>query len=126
MATLLLWRDIIEISDKVCRKYGLSYGQILPSTSKRQYGLFGEATACDRCYNSKIFKEENCNEKIIKIRIHQYGRPNRPLKTSTILNTLAHELAHLKYWNHGEQHTEFTKEIIDYMESLGYDVLHGA
>jgi len=122
--SIIIWRDIIEISQKVCRKYNLQYGQILPCTSKR-YRDYGEASPCDRCYNSKKIKEENCNEKVIKIRIHQLNRPNRPLHTSTILHTLAHELAHLNHWEHGKKHREFMKEVIDYIDSLGYDVSKG-
>lgn len=120
--TILLWRDIIEVSNKVCRKFDLTYGKIEPCTSRR-YHDFGEAAACDRCYNSEHINIAHCKEKIIKIRIHQLNRPNAPLKTSTILHTLAHELAHLRQWEHGKAHRAFTKEIIQFMQELGYDVL---
>jgi hypothetical protein len=119
--SIILWRDIVDIAQKVCRKYNLKYGQILPCTSKT-YRSFGETAPCPRCCNSLVFDGANCKEKIIKIRIHQLNRVNRPLKTSTILNTLAHELAHLKYWDHGREHLNFTKEIVQYIADLGYEV----
>ena len=120
-ASLLLWRDIVEIADKVCVKYDLTYGSIKPCTNRR-YRHYGEAGACPRCAKSKRIDDANCKEKVIRIRIHQLNRPNRPLKTTTILDTLAHELAHLRNWNHGEAHREFQAEIIDFIKSLGYTV----
>lgn len=118
--TVILWRDVVEVLDKICSTHNLSYGQILPCVSKR-YKDFGEAAACDRCSNSDQINEANCKEKIIKIRIHMANRPKRPLKSSTIFHTLAHETAHLRHWVHGKDHRKFTHEIIDFIQELGYD-----
>lgn len=124
LPTIVLWRDLIDVANKVCRFYNLTYGQILPYTSKRVRD-YGEASPCDRCYNSSKINEENCTEKVIKIRLHQVNRTNRPLQEATVWHTLAHELAHLRHWPHGRSHRAFTKEVVDYIASLGYDVSRG-
>jgi len=35
------------------------------------------------------------------------------MSLNEIKDTLAHEIAHLKYWNHDAQHTSYTKHILD-------------
>ncbi len=119
--TVVLWKDIHELAQKVCKLYGLTYGQILPET-RRQAQHYGECLPCDKCYRATHIDETNCNEKILYIRVHQLNKTSVPLATSTILNTLAHELAHLREWIHGKAHREFQEEIVTYIKGLGYDV----
>lgn len=116
--SILLWKDIHEVADKVCKHYGLSYSKILPETRKlaRHYG---ECRACDKCYAREI-DPRNCNEKILYIRIHQLNDPRTALASKTILLTLSHELAHLREWAHGKAHRAFEKEITNLMKELGY------
>ena len=118
---ILLWRDIFEISRKVCRKFGLHYGKIEPETRKLSH-MYGECQPCDRCAYTPHITDANCKHKIILIRIHQLHRPRRPLATRTIIDTLAHELAHLHpdCWEHGRAHRDFQKEILDFIRSMGY------
>jgi len=118
-SSVLLWKNVVEISHEVCKKYGLKYGRLLPETRKlaRHYG---ECRPCERCYNSNAIDERNCNDKILSIRIHQLKNPQKALATSTILRTLAHELAHLREWNHGASHRAFVVEIVNYMRELGH------
>lgn len=107
--SVILWKEIHEISDKVCKNYGLKYNAILPETRKL-VRYYGECLPTPKGMN-------------INIRIHQLKNPNKPLAKSTILRTLAHELAHLKYWDHGSDHTAFSKEILNYIrEELNYTV----
>ncbi len=117
--TVVLWKDIHEVSHKVAKYYGLKYGQIIPETRKLAKH-YGECLPCDKCYNTKHIDERNCNEKILYIRVHQLNKPRVPLATSTILRILAHELAHLREWDHGRLHREFEEEIVEYMKELGY------
>ena len=119
--TIVLWKDIHEIADKVCKHYGLSYGKIVPETRKlaRHYG---ECRPCEKCINAKHIDELNCSDKILSIRIHQLNKPRTALSTSTILDTLAHELARLREWAHGKAHKAFQKEIEEYIKNLGYNV----
>jgi hypothetical protein len=119
--TVVLWKDIHEVSQKIARHYGLSYSKIVPETRK-QAKHYGECRPCTKCCNAGHIDERNCRDKILYIRVHQLNRPRIPLATSTILNTLAHELAHLREWDHGKAHRKFVEEIVDYMQDLGYDV----
>ena len=120
--TVVLWKDIHEIAQRVAKYYGLRYGKIVPET-RRQAKHYGECRPCDKCSNAEHINEINCSEKILYIRVHQLNKPRVPLATSTILRTLAHELAHLREWNHGKAHTAFEEEIVEYMKELGYDVI---
>jgi hypothetical protein len=120
-SSIVLWKDIHEIAQKVCKHYGLSYGRIVPETRK-QARHYGETQTCDKCLNSEYIDEVNCNEKILHIRIHQLNRPRAPLAESTIFRTLAHELAHLRHWKHGPEHREFEEEILELIREMGYRV----
>jgi hypothetical protein len=118
--SVVLWRDIHEIADRVCKEFGLKYGKILPETRK-QARHYGECRACDKCSNAEHIDERNCSDKILYIRTHRLNS-RKPLTTSTILHTLAHELAHLDVWEHGKTHRALVEEITDYIRGLGYNV----
>lgn len=104
--SIILWKEIHEIANKTCKHFGLKYNSIVPETRK-QVRFYGECVPTSK-------------GKDIYIRINQLGQPKRPLAASTILKTLAHELAHLRHWNHGNQHKEFEKEIMEFIRELGY------
>jgi len=117
--TIVLWKDIHEIAQKVCKEFGLTYGKIVPETRKLAQH-YGECRPCDKCQNAEHINEKNCSEKILYIRIHQLNRPRVALSTSTILQTLAHEMAHLKVWEHGPTYRAFEEEILEFIRELGY------
>lgn len=119
---VLLWRDLLEIAEKVCGHYGLTFAKMEPETRRRKT-WYGECIECDRCHTNEHVNKGRCSEKIIKIRIHQLNRRNRPLAMSVIMDTLAHELAHLdpKTWRHGVAHRAKTQEILAFIRELGYD-----
>ena len=119
--TILLWKDMHEVADKVCAYFGLSYGRIMPET-KKLAKYYGACWPCKKCIDAEHIDEINCSEKIIYIRIHVLNKPSKPLARKTILQTLAHELAHLREWNHGPQFDEFEFEISEHMRKLGYEV----
>ena len=54
----------------------------------------------------------------IKIRL-RHVTTGRPLKYSSLVNTLCHELAHLRHFNHGPRFKAFYFEILDYARALG-------
>jgi len=120
-ASIVLWKDIHEIANKVCKHYGLAYGKILPETRKLAKH-YGECRPCTKCNNAGHIDFRNCNDKVLSIRIHQLNHPNKALATSTILRTLSHELAHLREWEHGKSHRAFDREIIAFIRDLGYDI----
>ena len=49
----------------------------------------------------------------IRIRL-THVRTGRPLKYSSMIDTLCHELAHLKYFNHGPRFRDFYEVILDW------------
>ncbi len=50
---------------------------------------------------------------VIKIRL-RHAVTGRSLKYSSLVNTLCHELAHLRYFNHGERFKLFYQQILEY------------
>ncbi len=119
--SIILWKDMHEIADKVCVHFGMSYGKIMPETKKlAQY--YGVCWPCKKCIDAKHIDEKNCSEKILYLRLHQLNKPRIPLASKTILQTLAHELAHLREWVHGPEHEEFEFEILEFMREMGYEV----
>lgn len=95
MSSILVWREVAVLARRAQKRFGLRTYTIGPETHPRarRYGACSEAGA-------------------ITLRVHVLGRPSRPLKRSTILRTLAHELAHLREWDHGRAHRALTQEIL--------------
>ncbi len=54
----------------------------------------------------------------IKIRL-RHAVTGRPLKYSSLVNTLCHELAHLRHFNHGERFKIFYLELLGYARREG-------
>jgi hypothetical protein len=50
---------------------------------------------------------------VIKIRLRHVST-GRPLKYSSLVNTLCHELAHLRHFNHGLRFRAFYQEILEF------------
>ena len=117
--SIVLWKDLFDLATKVCKHFGLSYGSIVPETRK-QVRFYGECQPCNRCQNAGGIDERNCSEKILHIRIHQLNNPTKALAPSTILRTLAHELAHLRHWDHGSYHRSFEDEIMEFIKEEGH------
>lgn len=119
--SILLWKDMHEMADKVCAHFGLTYSKIVPST-KKLAKYYGACWPCKKCIDAEHINAANCSEKIIYIRLHQLNKPRVALARKTILYTLAHELAHLGEWNHGRTFDEFEKEVSKFMRELGYEI----
>ncbi len=54
----------------------------------------------------------------IKIRL-RHAVTGRPLKYSSLVNTLCHELAHLRHFNHGERFKAFYLELLAFARREG-------
>lgn len=55
---------------------------------------------------------------LIKIRLN-HARTGKPLKYSSLIDTLCHELAHLKYFNHGPEFKRFFFRILSWARKEG-------
>jgi len=55
---------------------------------------------------------------IIKIRL-AHATTGRPLKYSSMIDTLCHELAHLKYFHHGPRFRDFYEVVLDWARREG-------
>lgn len=54
----------------------------------------------------------------IRIRL-RHATSQRPLKYSSLVNTLCHELAHLKHFNHGPMFQAFNQKLLDWARREG-------
>jgi predicted metal-dependent hydrolase len=49
----------------------------------------------------------------------QHAKTRRPLKYSSLVNTLCHELAHLRHFNHGPRFKAFYLSLLEYARREG-------
>lgn len=88
-------------ADRICARYGLRYRVIEAERAnvKRRYGI---------CYSDGTIK--------IRLRNVQTGRP---LKYSSLVNTLCHELAHLRHFDHSPRFYDFYHELLGWSRRQG-------
>ena len=55
---------------------------------------------------------------VIKIRL-RHAATGRPLKYSSLVNTLCHELAHLRHFDHGPRFKAFYFRLLDFARAEG-------
>jgi predicted metal-dependent hydrolase len=98
-------RDLVERLERDARRladrFGLRYRTVEAERAsvRRRYGIcFADGT--------------------IRIRL-RHTRTRRPLKYSSLVNTLCHELAHLRHFNHGPRFKAFYLRILEYARSQG-------
>jgi predicted metal-dependent hydrolase len=93
-------RDLIDRlradADRICLEFGLRYQAIEAERAnvKRRYGI---------CYSDGT----------IKIRLRHVAT-GQPLKYSSLINTLCHELAHLKHFDHSPRFQVFYQRILSW------------
>jgi hypothetical protein len=87
-----LERDALQI----CARFRLEYRVLEAERAnvKRRYGV---------CYSDGT----------IRVRL-RHATSGKPLKYSSLVNTLCHELAHLKHFNHGQRFQTFYGEILEW------------
>jgi predicted metal-dependent hydrolase len=83
-------------AERIAARFGLRYAAIEAERPrvKRRYGV---------CYADGT----------IRIRL-RHAATGRPLKYSSLVNTLCHELAHLRHFNHGLRFQRFYQQILEY------------
>ena len=88
-------------AERIADRFGLRYRSVAAERAnvKSRYGV---------CYSDGA----------IKIRL-RHATTGRPLKYSSLVNTLCHELAHLKHFNHGERFREFYLQLLEYSRQAG-------
>jgi hypothetical protein len=88
-------------AQQIAWRFGLSYRSIEPERAnvKNRYGI---------CYEDGV----------IKIRL-RHAVTGRPLRYSSLVSTLCHELAHLRYFNHGVRFRVFNMELLEFAREQG-------
>jgi predicted metal-dependent hydrolase len=88
-------------AQRIGRRFGLRYREIAAERAnvKRRYGV---------CFADGS----------IRIRL-RHTLTGRSLKYSSLVNTLCHELAHLRHFNHGLRFRSFYRELLEYARGEG-------
>ncbi len=98
-------RDLIERlaadAQRIASPFDLGYKSLEAERSnvKRRYGI---------CYDDGT----------IKIRLN-HSVTGEPLKYSSLVNTLCHELAHLRYFNHGPRFKALYLQLLEWSRKRG-------
>ncbi len=88
-------------AQRICARFGLRY-HVLESERanvKRRYGV---------CFSDGT----------IRIRL-RHATTGKPLKYSSLVNTLCHELAHLRHFNHGQRFQRFYGQLLEWARREG-------
>jgi hypothetical protein len=88
-------------AERIALRFGLRYRAIEPERAnvKRRYGV---------CYADGR----------IRIRL-RHAATGHPLKYSSLVNTLCHELAHLRHFDHGPRFKAFYFRVLDFARAEG-------
>jgi hypothetical protein len=96
-----LIQSLTRDAERISRQYGLRYKSIAAERANvtSRYGV---------CFADGA----------IRIRL-RHAVTGRPLKYSSLVNTLCHELAHLRHFNHGPRFKAFYFELLDFARARG-------
>jgi predicted metal-dependent hydrolase len=88
-------------AERIARHFELRYSAIEAERPnvKQRYGI---------CYSDGV----------IKIRL-RHAATGRPLKYSSLVNTLCHEMAHLRHFDHGLRFKAFYFRLLDFARAEG-------
>jgi len=92
----LLMESLNRDAERIAQRFSLRFKSVEAERAnvKRRYGV---------CYSDGA----------IKIRL-RHAVTGRPLKYSSLVNTLCHELAHLRHFNHGPRFRAFYLQLLDF------------
>jgi len=88
-------------AERIAQRFSLRFKSVEAERAnvKRRYGV---------CYSDGA----------IKIRL-RHAVTGRPLKYSSLVNTLCHELAHLRHFNHGPRFKAFYLQLLEFARAQG-------
>jgi len=88
-------------AERIARHFDLAYREIVPERAnvRRRYGV---------CYADGR----------IQVRLN-HARTGEALKYSSLVNTLCHEMAHLRHFNHGPRFKALYFRVLDYARREG-------
>ena len=97
----LLMESLNRDAERIARRFGLRFKSVDAERAnvKSRYGV---------CYSDGT----------IRIRL-RHATTARPLKYSSLVNTLCHELAHLRHFDHGLRFRAFYQQILEYARAEG-------
>jgi predicted metal-dependent hydrolase len=97
----LLIESLNRDAERIAQRFSLRFKSVEAERAnvKRRYGV---------CYSDGA----------IKIRL-RHAVTGRPLKYSSLVNTLCHELAHLRFFNHGPRFKAFYLQLLDFARAQG-------
>jgi len=96
-----LWGRLEADAKRIAEHFGLRYSRLEPEREgiRAHYGItYSDGT--------------------IRIRL-RHAATGRPLKYSSLVNTVCHELAHLKHFNHGERFKAFYFRLLEWARAEG-------
>ena len=96
-----LMQQLQRDAERIARHFGLRYRSLRAERTgvNGHYGI---------CYSDGS----------IRIRL-RHASTGRPLKYSSLVNTLCHELAHLRHFDHGPRFKAFYFEVLDWAREQG-------
>jgi len=94
-------RSLRRDADRICQRFALRYRSLDPERAnvRSRYGI---------CYDDGS----------IRIRL-RHASTGEPLKYSSLVSTLCHELAHLKHFNHGPHFQAFYARMLAWARQEG-------
>ena len=101
VSRVMLMERLTRDGEQIARHFGLRYKSLDAERANvtSRYGV---------CYADGS----------IRIRL-RHAVTGRPLKYSSLVNTLCHELAHLRHFNHGARFKAFYFELLDFARARG-------
>ena len=96
-----LMESLNRDAERIASRFSLRFKSVEAERAnvKRRYGI---------CYSDGA----------IKIRL-RHAVTGRPLKYSSLVNTLCHELAHLRHFNHGPRFKLFYLQLLEFARAQG-------
>lgn len=88
-------------AERIAVRFELNYQSI----QAERAGVSGHYGICD-------------SDGVIKIRL-RHAKTGRPLKYSSLVNTLCHELAHLRHFDHGPRFKAFYFRLLEFARAEG-------
>lgn len=117
MPSATLWVDIVRLGRKAARHFKLTSRRIVFEPIMPRPGLAADGG----CHKHGPLGSQLPH---IYLRVFRVNRPRSPLRRSTIMASLAHELAHLRHDDHLAPHGELTRQIAAWLKEQGQPVGH--